>query len=170
MNVRLVKMRVLAIDQSFTNLAWSIWENDKLYDFGVLQSDKEQPTHLKIKYLIIELRKICLEEDVKHIVQEGLSMGGIPSVSARSLAALFYCVEILGDELGILVDNIPPKSVKKVWTGSGNASKKEMEEACPSCLLGKIMLSKYKTLSNGRRDLVDSFAIYKSYCELLRDK
>ena len=163
-------MRVLAIDQSFTNCAYSIWECDKLYDFGVISSDKEQPIHLRIKFIIKELRQIIQEEQINFVVLEGLRMGGIPSVSARSLAALFYCIELLCEDEGISFENIPPKSVKKVWTGSGNASKKDMEEATPDYLLNKIMLSKYKTISGGRRDLVDSFAIYKSYCELIRDK
>jgi Holliday junction resolvasome RuvABC endonuclease subunit len=104
-------VRVLAIDQSFTNCAYSIWECDKLYDFGVISSDKEQPIHLRIKFIIKELRQIIQEEQINFVVLEGLSMGGIPSVSARSLAALFYCIELLCEDEGVSFDNIPPKSV-----------------------------------------------------------
>ena len=64
-------MRVLAIDQSFTNCAYSIWENDKLYDFGVISSDKEQPIHLRLKFIIKELRQIIQEEQINFVVWEG---------------------------------------------------------------------------------------------------
>ena len=132
-------MRVLAIDQSFTNCAYSIWEYGKLYDFGVISSDKEQPIHLRIKFIIKELRQIIQEEQINFVVLEGLSMGGIPSVSARSLAALFYCIELLCEDEGISFENIPPKSVKKVWTGSGNASKKKLLHPHIKVLCNKIM-------------------------------
>ena len=85
-------MRVLGIDQSFTNCAYSVWECDKLYDFGVISSDKEQPIHLRIKFIIKELRQIIPEERFHFVVLEGLIMGGIHSVSSRSLAELFYCI------------------------------------------------------------------------------
>lgn len=158
-------MRILSIDQSFTNSAWSIWENDKLYDFGVISSDKDTEYHERLKYILGELKKIILENEVERLVMEGLSLG-INSTSVRPLSALFYCIQMLCAELDIPFDDIPPKSVKKVWTGVGNASKKDMEEACPNELLAKIMNSPFKTINKGRRDLVDSFAIYKSFKEL----
>ena len=61
---------------------------------------------------------------------------------------------------------LSPKSVKKVWSGSGNASKDDMETACPEYLIKVIESSPFKTINKGRRDLIDSFAIYKSWVDL----
>jgi Holliday junction resolvasome RuvABC endonuclease subunit len=157
--------RIISIDQSYSATGYSIWEGDKLYDFGVISSNKEDATHIRIKYIIDRLRNIIQDEDITHLVLEGLSLGGV-SNSSRSLGALFYCIQILCDDLGIPFEDIPPKTVKKIWTGNGNSSKKDMEKACPEDLLKKIEASPFKTISKGRRDIIDSFAIYKSWVHL----
>ena len=159
-------MRVLSIDQSFTNSAWSIWEGDKLYDFGVITSPKNEQVHLRLKKVIQELRQVILENEIEFLVLEGLAMGNGVGTSARSLGALFYAIQVLCDDLEIPFEDIPPKTVKKIWTGSGNSDKKAMEVACPEYLMKVIEESEFKTLAKGRRDLVDSFAIYKSWREL----
>lgn len=82
------------------------------------------------------------------------------------LAGLFYGVQLLCLDLDIPCEEISPKSVKKIWSGTGNASKVDMETACPEDLIKIIESSPFKTISKGRRDLVDSFAIYKSWVEL----
>lgn len=158
-------MKILSVDQSYSNTAFSIWEGDKLYDFGVISSSKEDKIHIRIKFIIQELRKIIQEENIDILVLEGLSLGGV-SNSSRSLGALFYCIQIMCDDLDIPFEDIPPKTVKKIWTGNGNSSKQDMEKHCPEDLLKKIELSKFKTISRGRRDIIDSFAIYKSWVQM----
>ena len=157
--------RVISIDQSFTNCSFSIWEGDKLYDFGVISSNKEDAIHIRLKYIIGKLRNIIQEEGITQLVLEGLSLGGV-SNSSRSLGALFYCIQILCDDLDIPFEDIPPKTVKKIWTGNGNSSKQDMEKHCPEGLLKKIEASPFKTISKGRRDIIDSFAIYKSWVQM----
>lgn len=158
-------MKVLSIDQSFTATAWSIWENDKLYDFSVISSSKDQSIPLRLKYILEELRKVIIENDIDQVVLEGLSLGGV-SHSSRSLGALFYCIQLLCIDLDLPCEEIPPKSVKKIWSGSGNSSKVDMEKSCPEYLVKVIESSPFKTINKGRRDLIDSFAIYKSWVEL----
>lgn len=128
--------RVISIDQSFTNCSFSIWEGDKLYDFGVISSNKGDAIHIRLKYIIGKLRNI-IQEGITQLVLEGLSLGGV-SNSSRSLGALFYCIQILCDDLDIPFEDIPPKTVKKIWTGNGNSSKQDMEKHCPEDLLKKI--------------------------------
>lgn len=161
--------RVISLDQSYSATGYSIWEDTKLYDFGVIYSNKEDPIHIRIKYIIDKLRTLIQEEKITHLVLEGLSLGGV-STSSRSLSALFYCIQILCDDLDIPFEDIPPKTVKKIWSGNGNSSKKDMEKSCPIDLLKKIEVSPFKTLSKGRRDIIDSFAIYKSWTQLYGDK
>lgn len=159
-------MRVLSIDQSFSASAWSIWEGDKLYDFGVISSPKNEQVHLRLKKIVFELREIILENGIEFLVLEGLAMGNGVGTSARSLGALFYVIQVLCEDLSIPFEDIPPKTVKKIWTGNGNSDKKAMELACPEYLMKIIEASEFKTLAKGRRDLIDSFAIYKSWMEL----
>jgi Holliday junction resolvasome RuvABC endonuclease subunit len=54
-------MRVLSIDPSFSASAWSVWENDKLYDFGVISSSKDLTIALRLKYILDNLRKIVID-------------------------------------------------------------------------------------------------------------
>ena len=158
-------MKVLSIDPSFTATAWSIWENEKLYDFGVISSSKDLTTPLRLKYILDNLRKVIIENEITQVVIEGMSLGGV-SNSSRMLAGLFYGVQLLCLDLNIPCEEISPKSVKKIWSGSGNASKVDMETACPEYLIKVIESSPFKTINKGRRDLIDSFAIYKSWVEL----
>lgn len=160
--------KILSIDPSFSATAWSVWENDKLYDFGVIASDKNLPIPHRLKYITNELRQVILENEITQVVIEGMSLGGV-SNSSRILSALFYTIELLCLDLDIPCVDIPPKSVKKVWSGSGNASKIDMEKACPEHLIKAVESSPFKTINKGRRDLIDSFAIYKSFCVLHRD-
>ena len=71
-----MKMKVLSIDPSFTATAWSIWENEKLYDFGVVSSSKDLTTPLRLKYILDNLRKVIIENEVTQVVIEGMSLGG----------------------------------------------------------------------------------------------
>ena len=158
-------MKVLSIDPSFTATAWSIWENEKLYDFGVVSSSKDLTTSLRLKYILDNLRKVIIENEITQVVIEGMSLGGV-SNSSRMLAGLFYGVQLLCLDLNTPCEEISPKSVKKIWTDSGNASKVDMETACPEYLIKVIESSPFKTINKGRRDLIDSFAIYKSWVEL----
>lgn len=163
-------MKVLSLDQSFTNCAWSIWENNKLYDFGVISTGTSESLTKRIVFIVSKLKDIILENEISQVVLEGIILKGRITPSSPSLAGLFYCIEILCDSIDIPCEDIPPPSVKKVWSGKGNASKVEMEKACPESLLSIIMSSPYKTLNKGRRDLVDSFAVYKAWVELRQDK
>ena len=159
-------MRVLSIDQSYSATAWSVWEGDRLYDFGVISSPKNEQVHIRLKKIISELKQVILENEIEFLILEGLAMGNSIGTSARSLGALFYAIQVLCDDLDIPFEDIPPKTVKKIWTGNGNSSKQDMEKHCPEDLLKKIELSKFKTISRGRRDIIDSFAIYKSWVQM----
>jgi Holliday junction resolvasome RuvABC endonuclease subunit len=64
---------------------------------------------------------------------------------------------------------IPPKTVKKIATGNGNASKDDMIEHLPKIVREEFAAIGYKK-STGLKDLADAYWIGIACVELLKQK
>lgn len=149
-------MKILSIDQSFSNCAVILWDNDKMIDFLVVQTTNEKEDYERIHYIGEEIRTLLLTHKVDLMVIEGMSFGSI-SNSVRKLAGLYYYLLITAWKLGIPYKEVTPKSVKK-FACHGKASKKEMFDSLPKDVQ-ELFASRYKTIKSGRQDLADAFWI-----------
>ena len=154
-------MKVLSIDQSFSNCGVIVWENGLIYDYFVIQTNKESDDVVRLAHIVDSLAETIKQESIEEVVIEGLSMGSV-STSARTLAGLFYSIKLLCFYHNITFYEVPPTSVKKFATGSGRADKKAMWKALPNNIADKFEKS-HKTISSGRYDLTDAYFIGKYY-------
>lgn len=151
--------RFLTVDQSFTHTAWIYWDNNEIIDFGVLSSDKSQLKYQRAEYIANELLKVVQKYEPEGVVIEQIAFGGIGN-AAKDLAGLLYTI-IVCLKRGFFKDYhyavfVTPTAAKKVHTGNGKASKKDMLDAVPKDVL-ELLSSRYKK-TKGLYDLADAYA------------
>ena len=159
-------MKVLSIDQSLNSTGYCIWENGLLYDYFVIQTSRDSDEVVRLAQIIDTLKKTIKEENIEEVVVEGLSFGSV-SNSVRTLAGLFYSIQLLCYYSNIPFYEVPPTSVKKFATGSGRAVKKDMKKALPENIAEKFEKT-HKTIVSGLYDLVDAYFIGKYYYEKIK--
>lgn len=164
--------RFMGIDQSIlhtgvTIISASPTGNYIMYANGV-RVDEGIAAELRIYGIVNVLENLIKDYEVDAVALEGLAynMGG--TNSARVLGGLFFC--ILGKliEMRIPYEILPPKTVKKFATNSGNAKKDEMIEHIPSDDLNILAkLTGLKIESKKFTDIADSYWICR---RLIKDR
>ena len=149
-------MKTIGIDQSLTATGIVILEDNEIYDYFVIKSDKDNSFEERIAYIWDNL-EIHLD-DIDHVFIEGLSYGS-NSTSARPLAGLYYYLLIKLNELGLSYESFPPTSVKK-FALKGNAKKWEMFLSM-SEKDQKTLKEKGHKKTTGLTDLSDAYWIAK---------
>lgn len=156
--------KLITIDQSYTNTAWVVWENQQPTAFGVIQSDKTQKIYERAEYVASELVNAIKKHKPEHMVIEQIAFGGFGNAS-RDLAGLLWVIIVAtkrGTHLGYDdVSLVTPTSAKKVHTGSGKATKQQMLAAVPEDVVN--VFSKHYKKTKGLYDLADAYAFGKWY-------
>lgn len=150
-------MRLLAIDQSFTCTGLAVLEEGELIHTAVFNTSKEDNivdrAHQVATYVCCMIQK----HNIDRVAIEGLAFG-MRGNATRDLAGLqFVVIAYIKHKEGLQVNIISPKTVKKVATGSGKATKLEMFEALPKKIKEHIGERYLKT--KGRYDVTDSYYI-----------
>lgn len=152
-------MTTLSIDQSYTHCAYVVTEGTNLIEFGVLVSDKNLDVYKRALHLSLSLGQLFLKHTPTEIRLEGLAFG-MRGDATRDLAGLLFTIINVISHLHCFNNFkiVSPKTVKKVGTGSGKATKKEMIAALPSDVL-KLFKDKNYKLTTGLSDLADAYWI-----------
>jgi len=153
----------MGIDQSFSCTGIVVFDgNDYMIHHQTIKTKKEEGSIFKRSLIItnniIDLIKLY---GVDRINIEGLAFGNMPGNATRDLACLQGVIitkilDVLGKECNI----IPPKTVKKIATGNGNASKSDMIASLPEKILEEFKLKGYRK-TTGMADVTDAFFIGK---------
>lgn len=157
-------MTKIGIDQSFTNTAYCLFENDVLIDFGVIKTVGKSKDGLETDYadrisrITEEIIDIINKNKVEEVSFEGLSMAK-NSTTARPLGGLYFHMIIEIRKLCIPINIIPPKSVK-AFAVKGTAKKIDMIAALPEDIYEKFSKKGYKK-TTGLADLADAYFIGK---------
>ena len=154
-------IRILSIDQSLTHCAWIVWEDNLIYDYGVISTTNIDKDHIRIMKIVEQLNNIILDNNVEVVVLESLSFGSI-STSVRVLAGLYYNILILSEVNNLEYQDLTPTSIKKFATGSGKAKKQDMWKALPDNIKTKFEKT-HKTIASGKYDLADAYHIGNMY-------
>jgi len=155
---------VLGIDQSVTHTGLTLIDKEKeeiLISFGVATHPENclEERYLKIKE---EIRGVLLKyrQDELVVYIEGLAYSGGNSNNRAILFGLFAVI------LNFLYENnypykiIPPKTLKKLFTGNGNATKQDMLDTLEYNTKERLKeLSNLKEKSKKFEDIVDSYAL-----------
>lgn len=142
-------MNYCAVDQSLTGTGIASFI-DKEYRYNLISTKKDKETNapsidytrriLEIKDLI---RNIVIEYEIKSAAIEGLSFASKGAVTF-DLGGLQHVIRELFFELNIYFIVVPPKTLKKYWTGNGNANKQDMIDATKNKNIDIPILKKYK--------------------------
>jgi len=124
-------MIICGIDQSMTGSGITIYDNGKFY-YYLIETKKTKDTQnpsidntrrlLEIKK---EIKGILIKHNVEIIAMEGLAFGA-KGRSVMTIGGLTHILRELFIELNIDFLIIPPTTLKKYWTGKGNANKEDM--------------------------------------------
>jgi Holliday junction resolvasome RuvABC endonuclease subunit len=162
-------MKIVSVDQSFCNCAVVFLNDGAIADFKIIKSDKTQDIFERAHYITNQLINITNLYKPDHVALEGLSLSNFGNAT-RDLAGLqFVIVSMLRFYHGYNIIIIPPKTVKKIATGNGNASKDDMIEHLPKIVREEFAAIGYKK-STGLKDLADAYWIGIACVELLKQK
>ena len=162
-------MKILGIDQSFTNCAWIVFEGDAVLDYNVIKSNKDDDKFARALYVATELVKVYNIHKPDHTSLEGLAFGSRGNVT-RDLSGLLFTIVnlIVYVDINCAYNIVTPTSVKKFATGNGKAKKNDMIDALPQKLKDKFVDKGFKK-TTGLADLADAYFIGR-YSESLLEK
>ena len=149
---------VMGIDQSLTSTGICIIDADTVVHTEVFRTEKGKEDFIEdvmVRVTAISARivKLVTFYKVETVIIESPSLCSVGNAT-RSLAMLFAIIQADLRKLGVLPVSVPPKSLKKVATGSGNANKEAMLSAVPSHIMARFM---YVPKTKGRYDLADAY-------------
>lgn len=154
-------MKILSCDQSFTHSAVVITENNSILEFNVFSSNKEASIFDRALDIANRLSESFLKHNPDEFILEGLAFG-MRGNATRDLSGLQFVIICLIKQIHNFHNFkiISPKTLKKIATGSGKATKKEIIAALPEDIKKLFMDRNYK-LTTGLADLADAYFLSK---------
>lgn len=174
-------MILLGIDPSLTGTALTFYNtNSNQYQHHLIKSERTKNTKCpsidntrRIKNICNSIDNFMTKEKPNYIIIEGLAYGA-KGRAVMTLGGLSHMIRevFLSKEIPFII--IPPKTLKKYWTGSGNANKTMMIEEAVKRDVDITIMKNYgtKKLPHMLLDdnIVDSFALVSFLEEYLDGK
>lgn len=170
---------LLGIDQSLTSTGITLFDGIE-YSFELIQTEKTKKTKCptidytrRLIQLKTRIAEIVEENNITHMAMEGMSYGSSGS-TVFDLGGLSHLIRELFISKNIPFIVIPPKTLKKYWTGSGNANKElmilETDKKRISIPIRKNYGTKKEQKILADDNVVDSCALATFLHEYLQDK
>jgi len=170
---------LLGIDQSLTSTGITLFDG-RSYIFKLIQTEKMKGTKCptidytrRLLQLKTEIGVIADQYNVEYMAMEGMSFGSRGS-TVFDLGGLSHMIRetFLTKEIKFIV--VPPKTLKKYWTGSGNANKEAMIEEASKREIDVYITKNYGTKKIPRilfdDNVVDSLALARFLDDYLENK
>lgn len=154
-------MKILSIDQSYTNSGYCLFDEIELLDSGLISSSKEKDMFDRAVEIANGLLQKADQHKPDRIALEGLAFAMVGN-RTRDLAGLQYTIVNAFRARGYKIEIIPPNTVKKVATGKGNAKKEALLDALPEGIRYHFEHNIGAKKSRGLYDLTDAYWIGKS--------
>lgn len=148
-------MKTLGVDQSYTSTGWCLNHNGTMTHFGTIKTtgDDMYSRAVQVADGIVDIIK---HHKVDVVNCEGLAYGSVGDAT-RNLAGLAFVLITTLRRMcpTVIVNIVPPTTLKKHATQKGNASKQEMVDALPSNVRDRIIVAGYKK-TTGLYDITDA--------------
>lgn len=126
-------MIIMGIDQSLTGSGITVFDGEHQYYYLISTSKTKNTKAPTIDYtrrlieMTNEIEDLIIKHSPKYIAMEGMSFGA-RGAAIFDLGGLSHLLRAMFVRQGVEFVIIPPKTIKKYFTGSGNANKLEMIE------------------------------------------
>jgi len=152
---------ILALDISIRSTGYFIIDDaGKQVEFGVITTTSKNTIQFRMDDIIDSIHHLINTYDITEVAIEGPAYGARGAMS-YSIFGVHFCIVHFLNKLGLTPTQYSPTSVKKWATGSGRASKDDMEKFVPYELKETIR-GKFKK-TKGRYDIVDAYHIAKMH-------
>lgn len=149
---------IMGIDQSLTSTGICIIDGNTIVRTEVINTTKNNDDFIedvmaRSARIAARIVKLVTFHNVTHVTIESPSLCSVGNAT-RSLAMLFAVIQHELRKAGFPPLSVPPKTLKKVATGSGNAKKEDMLNAVPAHVMVHLM---HAPKTKGRYDLADAY-------------
>ena len=154
----------MSIDQSIGSSGVIIWDGGEMVYFELIKTPPKVETILRIRAIIVTIEELVKRYKVNTIVVEQMAYGA-QSTSVRMLAGLYFMIQDMCIDTGVVFKEMNIGKIKRILSGKGNASKKEMIAAAKDAYpehFNRFVASGAKQ-TTGLSDLVDSLGVYLCY-------
>lgn len=154
-------MKILSIDQSYTNTGYCVLDETEMLDCGLISSSKDDDIFKRAFNIAYQLVTLADSHQPTILALEGLAFS-MRGNATRDLAGLQFTIVNALRINGYPVTIVPPNVVKKTATGKGNAKKEVLLEALPEQIRYHFEENVGAKKSRGLYDLTDAYWIGKS--------
>ena len=152
-------MKIISLDQSIRSTGATIYKDGRL-SFKLLGAPKEIKDIIQqLKYAILEIQELVLQERPDILLIEGLPYG-LNSSSVRPLAHLYFSLLAFADYWGMEARPISITKAKRA-AGKGSMKKEAMWEMIPSDIQKAIFQVVFN--KKQRLDISDSYWILQAF-------
>jgi len=159
----------MGVDQSFTSTGCVIKENDVIQYAGRFVSDPETTVYNRVNQILEYLTELQNHHQPEIITFEGLAFSKNGNATRDLAGLLITCVHYFHFTMNKSVMVIPPKTMKLVFTGSGNASKQEVFETLPKETQDYLYTDLKILKTKGLYDVCDGYGLAESTQKILND-
>lgn len=152
-----MKTTIMGIDQSYNSTGYCILKGNTIVEVGIIKSNKDDDIYTRALAIATQLVEKVKQHNITTVKMEGLAFSGFGNAT-RDLAGLLFTIvtQLRQHNPNISIEIVQPTSLKKMATGNGKATKKDMMASVPIEALSTITSSGYKA-STGMADLVDAY-------------
>jgi len=126
-------MKVIGIDPGLASTGVGMVRGTaskvEAYAFSTITTSKNMPLPKRLQYIYLQISEILTEQKPDLLVVEDIfSLRRYPK-SGITLAKVSGVILLAASNLDLEITEIPVREAKKIFTGTGSASKKQLEKA-----------------------------------------
>ncbi len=131
-------IKVVGIDPGLAGTGIGVVQGEKGkiagYSFGSIETDKKEPTHLRLNTIYTKVLEFLKSENPDLVVIEDIYSFEKYPKSGIMLGKVVGVLLIACCRAGVKIKEVSVREVKKVVSGNGNADKYQVEEATRNLL------------------------------------
>ncbi len=126
-------VKIVGIDPGLAGTGIGVIQGERgdvqKYSFGSISTDKKDPTCLRLNTIYIKISEFLKDENPDLVVIEDIySLEKYPK-SGIMLGKVVGVLLLASYQVGVKIEEVSVREVKKVVSGNGNADKYQVEEA-----------------------------------------
>jgi len=118
---------ILGIDPGLANLGWAVMSDEKLVEYGCIETKAGEISENRLDFIFGEVEKLMDKYKVSEVVMESLYFAK-NAKSAIKVAEVMGVIKVCAKRNKVKVYEYTPLQIKTALTGYGRASKDQVED------------------------------------------